>query len=102
MLSNELEAEAVQGTDMRRLEKRELLLPTGISRVQFRLTFQPRTNALSDFSGGSLRKRDDQDFIKRSRWVFIHEATQASFDQGGSFTRARARHDHHIAAGGGG
>src|SRR5258708_12424820 len=49
MLPNELEAEAVQGADVRRLEKRELFLPARISRIQFRLTFQARTNALSDF-----------------------------------------------------
>ena len=96
MFADEPEAEAVEGADVREIEKRELAGPVVIGGFGGGFFLEFAAEALAEFGGGGLGEGDDEEFIERD--AFAGEAVQAAFDEGLGLAGAGARHDQDVAA----
>ena len=60
--------------------------------------FQRTTQSAAHFGGGGLGEGDHENFLERSRRLFLAQAMQTTLDERVRFARARAGHDQHVAA----
>ncbi len=95
----QVQAEAAEGGDVRRVEQRQLLIEPGPCRRLGgpRGFFHPLANPLAHLRRGRVSEGHHQNVFERTAAGDLH---QAAFNERAGFARARARHHQHVARGG--
>ena len=97
IVSDDKETEAVNGSDLRIVKKRCLLLQMGIIRLLFQLPINGAPDPLSHFRSGGIGKGHHEKPVNVNRLLLIQDHLNDTLHQNGSLSGTRRRRHQNIA-----